>query len=175
MSGSAAGPSGDHGPELETGRADEPGRLVDRLGPSARGDRTLAFTAGDFELLLPGHLELFRRGRALADRLVVAVHDDESVRRRLGPERPIYASEARAEVLGALRWVAAVVSVAESDVPALVRELRPDWLLVYGGGSGDAPPGAVEVRRHCSAVEVVAPSGPSLSEIVERARMVPEG
>jgi rfaE bifunctional protein nucleotidyltransferase chain/domain len=57
---------------------------------------------------------------------VVAVNDDESVRRLKGPGRPVLSAADRAELVAALRAVDAVTIFAEDTVTPLLELLRPD-------------------------------------------------
>lgn len=98
----------------------------------AAGDR-IVFTNGVFDLLHRGHVTYLAAARALGDRLVVGVNDDNSVRRLgKGPERPINGVEDRCAVLEALRAVDATVVFSEDTPLALIESLQPD-VLVKGG------------------------------------------
>lgn len=96
-----------------------------------RGER-IVFTNGCFDLLHVGHVRSLEQARGLADRLVVAVNSDASVRRLKGPSRPIVRARERAEVLAALACVDWVVIFSESTPLRLIRALRPD-VLAKGG------------------------------------------
>ena len=63
---------------------------------------------------------------AEADRLIVAVNDDRSVRSLKGPGRPILPAADRAELVAALRGVDYVVIFGDPDVSRLLSVLRPD-------------------------------------------------
>ena len=47
------------------------------------------FTNGCFDILHPGHIELFKVGKSLGDTLIVAIDSDEKVRKAKGESRPI--------------------------------------------------------------------------------------
>ncbi|WP_439691523.1 D-glycero-beta-D-manno-heptose 1-phosphate adenylyltransferase [Curtobacterium sp. SP.BCo] len=99
----------------------------------ARGDgRRVVFTNGCFDVVHRGHTTYLRQARDLGDLLVVAVNDDDSVRRLKGPERPINPAEDRAGVLAALACVD-LVTVFATDTPIpLLERLRPE-VYVKGG------------------------------------------
>ncbi len=78
------------------------GQLVARW--RERGHK-IAFTNGCFDLLHPGHVSLLEQARASADRLVVGLNSDLSVRRLKGPGRPVQSEAARATVLASLKSV----------------------------------------------------------------------
>ena len=99
----------------------------------AREDgRRVVFTNGCFDVVHRGHTTYLRQARDLGDLLVVALNDDDSVRRLKGPERPINTAEDRAGVLAALACVD-LVTVFATDTPIpLIERLRPE-VYVKGG------------------------------------------
>ena len=94
----------------------------------ARGER-VAFTNGCFDLIHPGHVSLLAQARGAADRLVVGLNTDASVRRLKGPERPVQNELARATVMASLAAVDLVVLFDEDTPLDLIRLLRPDVLV----------------------------------------------
>ncbi len=88
--------------------------------------RTIAFANGVFDLLHVGHVRYLQAAAAEADRLIVAVNADASVRRLKGPGRPVLDQGARAEVVAALRGVDYVVVFDDDTVGPLLERLRPD-------------------------------------------------
>jgi rfaE bifunctional protein nucleotidyltransferase chain/domain len=100
--------------------------LVARVARERAAGRTIAFANGCFDLLHVGHLRYLESAAREADILVVAINDDESVRRLKGEGRPILAAEHRAELVAALRCVDFVVLFPEPTVGPLLEALRPD-------------------------------------------------
>ena len=100
--------------------------LVDQIAADRRAGRTIAFANGCFDILHVGHVRYLEGARAEADRLVVAINDDESERALKGPGRPILPAAARAEIVAALRVVDYVVLFHELNVERLLTLLRPD-------------------------------------------------
>lgn len=90
-----------------------------------RGER-IALANGAFDLLHVGHLRYLEGAKALADRLVVAVNSDGSVRASKGPNRPVIPEAERAELVAGLACVDWVVIFDEPDVRAVIRALRPE-------------------------------------------------
>jgi D-glycero-beta-D-manno-heptose 1-phosphate adenylyltransferase len=88
--------------------------------------RTIAFANGVFDLLHVGHVRYLQSAADQADRLIVAVNSDASVRRLKGEGRPILDERARAEVVAALRGVDRVVVFDNDTVGPLLERLRPD-------------------------------------------------
>jgi rfaE bifunctional protein nucleotidyltransferase chain/domain len=108
----------------------------------ARGERVVA-TGGCFDVLHAGHIASLRAARALGGCLVVCLNSDDSVRRLKGPDRPVVRERDRAEVLGALSCVDAVV-VFDGDTPELLLgELQPDRSL----RGGEPPCRVTRLRR----------------------------
>jgi D-beta-D-heptose 7-phosphate kinase/D-beta-D-heptose 1-phosphate adenosyltransferase len=89
----------------------------------------IAFTNGCFDLLHPGHVSLLNQARASADRLVVGLNSDSSVRRLKGEGRPVRGEVARAQVLTSLKSVDAVVIFSEDTPLGLIEALEPDVLV----------------------------------------------
>ena len=94
--------------------------------------RRIVMTNGCFDLIHPGHVRYLHQAKALGDVLVVAVNDDDSVRRLKGDGRPVNTLEDRMAVLGALGAVDYVVSFSEGTPARLIKALAPD-VLVKGG------------------------------------------
>ena len=94
--------------------------------------RTLVMTNGCFDLLHAGHTACLAEARALGDRLMVAVNDDESVRRLKGAPRPLVPLDQRMAVLAALGSVDWVVPFSEDTPAALIEQVGP-LVLAKGG------------------------------------------
>jgi len=89
----------------------------------------IAFTNGCFDLLHPGHVSLLEQARRSADRLIVGLNSDLSIRRLKGPNRPVQSEVARATVLAAIKSVDAVVIFTEDTPLQLIERLDPDVLV----------------------------------------------
>jgi D-beta-D-heptose 7-phosphate kinase/D-beta-D-heptose 1-phosphate adenosyltransferase len=111
----------------------------------ARGER-LVMTNGCFDLLHPGHVHFLERAKALGDRLIVAVNDDDSVRRLKGPGRPINPLNVRMQMLCALRSVDWVVPFAEDSPQKLYSTILPAVLVKGSDYANRTIAGAQEVQ-----------------------------
>lgn len=100
--------------------------LVERTAADRTAGRTVAFANGCFDLLHVGHVRYLEASAREADRLIVAINDDASVRRLKGEGRPILADRDRAELVAALRCVDYVVIFPEPTVEPLLASVRPD-------------------------------------------------
>lgn len=96
-----------------------------------RGER-LVMTNGCFDLIHAGHVAYLEEAKALGDRLVVAVNDDDSVRRLKGADRPLNTLQDRLAVLSGLAAVDWVVPFSEDTPQRLICQIMPD-ILVKGG------------------------------------------
>jgi rfaE bifunctional protein nucleotidyltransferase chain/domain len=115
----------------------------------------IVFANGCFDVLHAGHVRYLQAAAALADRLVVGVNADLSTRQLKGPNRPILPERARAELVAALRGVAAVTIFPETSVEPLLRALRPD---IHAKGTDYTPetvPEAAVARELGIAVRIV--------------------
>ena len=100
--------------------------LVAAVAADRAEGRTIAFANGGFDLLHVGHVRYLQAAAREADRLVVAINDDASVRALKGEGRPILAAADRAELVAALRGVHYVTIFPEATVAPLLLALRPD-------------------------------------------------
>ena len=100
--------------------------LLEAVARERAAGRTVAFANGCFDILHVGHVRYLQGASAEADRLIVAVNDDESVRRLKGPGRPILPAADRAELVAALAAVDYVVLFPDPNVERLLRQIRPD-------------------------------------------------
>lgn len=89
----------------------------------------VGFTNGCFDILHVGHIRMLQFARQRCDRLIVGVNNDQSVRRLKGPTRPINCETDRAELLGALSFVDALILFEEDTPLELIRLTEPDVLI----------------------------------------------
>lgn len=101
-------------------------QLLAAVAADRAAGRTIAFANGCFDILHVGHIRYLEGARREADRLIVAVNDDESERALKGPGRPVLPAAARTELVAALRAVDYVVLFGEPTVERLLRLIVPD-------------------------------------------------
>jgi D-beta-D-heptose 7-phosphate kinase/D-beta-D-heptose 1-phosphate adenosyltransferase len=106
--------------------------LLEAVAIARRRGETIVMTNGCFDMLHAGHVGYLQQARDLGDRLIVAVNDDDSVRRLKGRERPINPLAHRMTVLVALSCVDWVVPFSEDTPARLICALGPD-VLTKGG------------------------------------------
>ena len=142
---------------------------VERVQRWRRNGESVAFTNGCFDLVHPGHVSLLRQARASADRLIVGLNTDASVRRLKGSERPVQGEGARAAVLAALADVDLVLPFGEDTPLRVIEHLRPDVLVKGADDSVRTVVGADLVQSTGGRIVLVElVSGESSSGIVER-------
>lgn len=140
------------------------------LVDEARGrNERVIMTNGCFDVLHAGHVAYLEEAKSLGDRLIVAVNDDDSVRRLKGASRPINALEDRLLVLAGLAAVDWVVPFTEDTPARLIETLLPDVLVKGGDYQPEEIVGAREVLQNGGEVRVLAfRDGHSSSRIIDR-------
>jgi D-beta-D-heptose 7-phosphate kinase/D-beta-D-heptose 1-phosphate adenosyltransferase len=134
----------------------------------AAGQR-IVMTNGCFDLIHPGHVRYLQQAKALGDVLVVAVNDDDSVRRLKGESRPVNTLDDRMAVLGALGAVDYVVSFSEDTPARLIDALAPDVLVKGGDYAVEQIAGHESVLARGGEVRVLEfVDGHSTSGLIER-------
>lgn len=136
----------DGGEDVDDGRLLGRDALVALRAYWRRRGLSVGFTNGCFDLVHPGHASLIRQAAGGCDRLILALNTDASVRRLKGPGRPLQPQAARAEVVGALKGVAAVVLFDEDTPLDLIAALRPDLLVKGADYTEETVVGAELVR-----------------------------
>jgi rfaE bifunctional protein nucleotidyltransferase chain/domain len=156
------------------------GRLLSRSEAAAYAARRRAegrrvvFTNGVFDLLHPGHLRYLLHARSAGDVLIVGLNSDASVRRNKGPGRPLNPEDERAEVLGALACVDAVVLFGEDTPAGVIEAVQPDILVKGADWPADQIVGRDTIEaRGGRVIRVPVEHGYSTTAIIERIRGQP--
>jgi rfaE bifunctional protein nucleotidyltransferase chain/domain len=108
------------------GRVVSEAELLQIAAAERAAGRTMAFANGCFDVLHVGHIRYLAGAASEADRLIVAVNNDASVRGLKGEGRPLMDEAARAEMVAALRDVDYVVLFGDRSVDRLLQEIQPD-------------------------------------------------
>jgi rfaE bifunctional protein nucleotidyltransferase chain/domain len=143
--------------------------LVARVARDRQQGLTLAFANGCFDLLHVGHARYLQAAAKEADRLVVAVNDDLTVRRLKGADRPVLAAADRAELVAALRGVDYVIIFPEPTVTALLELLQPDVHCKGTDYTVDTVPERETVRAYGGRIAIVGdPKDHSTRDLLAR-------
>jgi rfaE bifunctional protein nucleotidyltransferase chain/domain len=145
----------------------------DALAERVRQDRALGLTHalanGIFDLLHVGHIRYLVAAAREADRLIVAINDDESTRALKGPNRPVLSASERAELVAALRAVDYVVIFPETTVSPLLELLRPNTHCKGTDYTVDTVPERETVRAYGGRIAIVGdPKDHSTRDLLAR-------
>jgi len=124
---------------------------------------TIAVCPGSYDPVTLGHLDVFRRARAVADQVVVLVAHNAA-------KRPLLSVETRVELIrAAVADLDGVRVQATSGLLAdTLHELRADLVVkgIRGGADFDAELPMALMNRHLSGVETVfVPGDPALAHV----------
>lgn len=156
--------------QTQQGRIDEADLLQSVQDARDHGERII-MTNGCFDILHAGHVGYLEAAKKLGDRLIIAVNDDESVRRLKGEQRPINPLEQRMAVLAGLACVDWVVPFSEDTPERLICKLLPDVLIKGGDYRPEEIAGGQCVQDNGGEVIVVDyEEGVSTTRIVETIR-----
>ena len=104
--------------------------IVDTIYTWRAEGHKIVFTNGVFDILHVGHIQCLKAASEFGSKLIVAINDDESVRRlNKGPERPINSEEDRAKVLTAINCVDLVLIFSQDSPLEAIELVQPDILI----------------------------------------------
>ena len=143
--------------------------LLAQVARARQAGRSVAFANGCFDLLHVGHVRYLASAAQEADVLIVAINDDESVRKLKGKGRPILPEADRAELLAALRFVDYVVIFPEPTVGPLLEAIRPDVHCKGTDYTLDSVPEREVVRGYGGRIAIVGdPKDHSTRDLLAR-------
>lgn len=139
------------------------------INQAKRNGEQIVMTNGCFDILHIGHINYLIKARSLGNRLIVAVNNDDSVKRLKGESRPINSLCNRMAVLAALACVDWVVPFHEDTPEQLIELFKPDILVKGGDYTEEQIAGAKFVRKSGGDV-IVLPfeEGYSTTSILEK-------
>jgi len=149
----------------------EAAELNDMVAESRERGERIVMTNGCFDILHAGHVAYLEEAKSLGDRLVVAVNDDDSVKRLKGDSRPINTLQDRVLVLAGLAAVDWVVPFTDDTPAKVIASVLPDVLVKGGDYRPDEIVGAKDVLDNGGEVRVLAfRDGHSTTRIIDRLR-----
>jgi len=147
------------------------GELLAMVEESRSRDERIVMTNGCFDILHAGHVAYLEEAKSLGDRLIVAVNDDDSVKRLKGEARPINALQDRMLVLAGLAAVDWVVAFSDDTPADLISAVLPDVLVKGGDYQPEEIVGAKDVLSNGGEVRVLAfRDGHSTTRIINKMR-----
>lgn len=143
--------------------------LVPLVAEARNRDENVIMTNGCFDVLHAGHVAYLEEAKSLGDRLVVAINDDDSVRRLKGDPRPVNKLDDRMLVLAGLASVDWVVPFSEDTPERLIGAVLPDILVKGGDYRPSEIAGSRDVLQNGGEVRVLAfREGQSSSRIIDK-------
>ena len=86
---------------------------------------------GTFDILHPGHIQLFKVARSLGDRVIVATDNDEKIKKDKGDDRPVNDLSYRVAMLEAIKYIDVVLTFGDrKELEGLIQLYSPDILLL---------------------------------------------
>jgi rfaE bifunctional protein nucleotidyltransferase chain/domain len=128
--------------------------LQDTVSSWRTEGKTIATLNGSFDLLHAGHLQIIYEASCQADKLLVALNSDSSIKKYKNSNRPIIPLEYRLQMMAALVFVDAVTWFEETDPIALLERIRPD-VHVNGSEYGHDCIEAPIVKKHGGRIHIV--------------------
>lgn len=139
--------------------------LKNKLKEFKKQGKKVVFTNGCFDLFHPGHIRILEFARDKGDILVVGMNSDRSVRKIKGDSRPVLDEGARAEILGAIKYVDFVVMFDDPTPYNVIKELRPHFLVKGSDWSAEDVVGRDVVEK---VYRVNLVKGYSTTKIIEK-------
>ena len=92
---------------------------------------SIVWTNGTFDILHPGHIELFKVARALGDKVIVATDTDEKIKADKGDHKPVNDLCYRVAMLEAIKYIDVVHTFGNrQQLEDLIQLYEPDILLL---------------------------------------------
>ena len=92
---------------------------------------SIVWTNGTFDILHPGHIELFKVARSLGDKVIVATDTDEKIKNDKGDHKPVNDLCYRVAMLEAIKYIDVVHTFGNrKELEDLIMLYEPDILLL---------------------------------------------
>ena len=94
-------------------------------------ENKIVWCNGTFDILHPGHIELFKVGASLGKKLIVATDTDEKIRKDKGAFKPVNNLCDRISMLQAIKYIDEVLYFNDrKELEGLIKLYMPDILLL---------------------------------------------
>ena len=132
-------------------------------------NETIVTTNGCFDILHVGHVRYLQKTKSYADKMIVCLNSDKSVRSIKGPTRPINNENDRAEILCALSCVDYVVLFDEDTPMDLLCEIKPDVHTKGADYTIETLPEAKPIMENGGRIEFITfVEGKSTTKVIEK-------
>lgn len=128
---------------------------LELINEAKKSGKKIIMTNGCFDIIHTGHVRYLSKAKSLGDYLVIAVNDDESVKRLKGNGRPINVLEDRMLVLNSLASVNLVISFSQDTPEEIISSVNPDVLVKGGDYKEENIAGAESVRKSGGEVVII--------------------
>ena len=92
---------------------------------------SIVWTNGTFDILHPGHMQLFKVARSLGDKVIVATDTDEKIKTDKGDYKPVNDLCYRVAMLEAIKYIDVVLTFGDrKELEGLIQLYNPDILLL---------------------------------------------
>ena len=130
-------------------------------------ENKIVWCNGTFDILHPGHIELFKVGASLGKKLIVATDTDEKIRKDKGAFKPVNNLCDRISMLQAIKYIDEVLYFNDrKELEGLIKLYMPDILLLGDDWKG----GDVVGRQYAKEVKFLPRLNYSTTKIIEKIR-----
>ena len=130
-------------------------------------ENKIVWCNGTFDILHPGHIELFKVGASLGKKLIVATDTDEKIRKDKGAFKPVNNLCDRISMLQAIKYIDEVLYFNDrKELEGLIELYSPDILLLGDDWRG----GDVVGRQYAKEVKFLPRLNYSTTKIIEKIR-----
>ena len=106
--------------------------LLDILIKNKFFSKEIVFTNGCFDILHPGHVNLFKSAKSKGDVLIVAINSDSSIEKIKGKGRPINNINFRLKMLRSIKYIDYIIEFDELTPINLIKKIKPN--ILFKGG-----------------------------------------
>lgn len=92
-------------------------------------NNNVIFTTGCFDLIHEGHIETLKKAKEMGDILIVALNDDESIKKNKGDNRPINNLQTRLNILSSIKYVDFIIIFSEKTPNNIYNIIEPNILV----------------------------------------------
>lgn len=130
-------------------------------------ENKIVWCNGTFDILHPGHIELFKVGASLGKKLIVATDTDEKIRKDKGAFKPVNNLCDRISMLQAIKYIDEVLYFnTREELEGLIKLYMPDILLLGDDWKG----GDVVGKEYAREVRFLPRLNYSTTDIIKKIR-----